>query len=86
MTPLGQHQAHPNHILTRTAGYLSGTARLALDLLFPPTCAVCGREGRFLCERCEGANSNESSDAPLDDPPLAPTGLTAADRPGDQGG
>ena len=54
MNPLSQRQAHPNRILTHAAGYLSGTVRLALDLLFPPTCAVCGREGRFLCERCEG--------------------------------
>ncbi len=25
----------------------------ALDLLYPPACAVCGREGKFVCEGCE---------------------------------
>ena len=34
----------------------------------------------------EGADSNEDPATPVDDPLLAPTGLTAADRPGDQGG
>ena len=27
-------------------------ARSALDLLFPLSCAVCQREGRFLCDEC----------------------------------
>ena len=34
----------------------------------------------------ESADSNEASAVPLDDPPAAPTGLTAADRPDDEGG
>ena len=34
----------------------------------------------------ESGDSNEDSVVPVDDPLLAPTGLTAADRPGDQGG
>jgi predicted amidophosphoribosyltransferase len=25
----------------------------ALDLLFPPKCAACGREGAYLCDTCE---------------------------------
>lgn len=29
-------------------------ARVALDLLFPPDCGVCGRGGTLLCERCAG--------------------------------
>ncbi len=28
--------------------------RVALDLLYPPRCAVCGAGGSFLCQRCEG--------------------------------
>ena len=35
---------------------LSTLSRLmagALDAVFPPSCAVCGREGSFLCQRCE---------------------------------
>ena len=30
-------------------------ARLAVDLLFPPKCAVCRQEGRFICPGCEAA-------------------------------
>lgn len=31
---------------------LSTLGRVALDLLFPPRCALCGRHGLALCERC----------------------------------
>ncbi len=34
------------HLLTRAAGPL-------LDLIFPRTCAGCGREGGYLCDECE---------------------------------
>ena len=34
----------------------------------------------------ESASSTEASAVPLDDPPLAPTDLTATDHPGDEGG
>ena len=34
----------------------------------------------------EGGDSNEDSAEPIDDPPAAPTGIVAGDRPGDQGG
>ncbi len=33
----------------------SRIGRAALDLVFPPRCAVCGRNGSFLCERCTEA-------------------------------
>ena len=36
------------HLLTRAAGPL-------LDLIFPRTCAGCGREGGYLCDECEAA-------------------------------
>jgi competence protein ComFC len=29
--------------------------RLALDLLYPPRCALCRRQGSFLCDGCRGA-------------------------------
>ena len=28
-------------------------ANAALDLLFPPKCVACGREGAYLCDTCE---------------------------------
>ena len=31
---------------------LGRTGRMALDLLFPPRCALCGRYGSMLCEAC----------------------------------
>ena len=34
----------------------------------------------------ESGDSNESSATPVDDPPFAPTGLSAVDSPGDEGG
>ena len=37
----------------RAAATLSRALARALDLLFPPSCAACGREGSFLCARCE---------------------------------
>jgi ComF family protein len=33
---------------------LSTVGRVALDLLFPPRCALCGRHGAALCEECAG--------------------------------
>lgn len=32
---------------------LSGFKRVALDFLFPPYCIGCGREGNYICGRCE---------------------------------
>ena len=34
---------------------LSTLGRVALDLLFPPRCALCGRHGAALCEECAEA-------------------------------
>jgi ComF family protein len=34
---------------------LSTLGRAALDLLFPPRCALCGRHGAALCDDCAGA-------------------------------
>jgi len=34
---------------------LSTLGRVALDLLFPPRCALCGRHGAALCGECAGA-------------------------------
>jgi ComF family protein len=34
---------------------LSRATRLAVDLLFPPRCALCGRDGTLLCEPCIAA-------------------------------
>ncbi len=34
---------------------LSRLTNSALDLLYPPSCAVCRREGRFVCTDCEPA-------------------------------
>ena len=34
---------------------LSTLGQVALDLLFPARCALCGRHGRALCEECAGA-------------------------------
>jgi ComF family protein len=31
---------------------LASVGRIALDLLYPPRCAVCGRNGSLLCEAC----------------------------------
>ncbi len=31
---------------------LERVSRLGLDLLFPPQCAICGRGGTLLCDRC----------------------------------
>jgi ComF family protein len=36
-------------------GAVSRLGRLALDLIYPPRCAVCGTGGVFLCERCSEA-------------------------------
>ena len=33
---------------------ISRIGRAALDLIYPPRCAVCGTGGVFLCERCAG--------------------------------
>ena len=34
---------------------VAGAARAAVELLFPAKCAVCGREGDFVCAACEAA-------------------------------
>ena len=52
MRPKGVPKVDPG---PDTAGRLSRLVGAALDLLFPPNCAVCGREGRFICEACEVA-------------------------------
>ena len=44
---------------------LSTLGRVALDLLFPPRCALCGRHGIALCEECADA-------LPRTDPPRCP--------------
>ena len=44
---------------------LSTLGRAALDLLFPPRCALCGRHGAALCHDCAGA-------LPHADPPRCP--------------
>ena len=44
---------------------LSTLGRVALDLLFPPRCALCGRHGVALCEECVDA-------LPRADPPRCP--------------
>jgi ComF family protein len=44
----------------------SRIGRAALDLVFPPRCAVCGRGGSFLCDACREA-------LPLALPPRCPT-------------
>ena len=36
----------------RSDGKLSRILNAAIDLLFPLSCVVCGREGRFLCNGC----------------------------------
>jgi ComF family protein len=36
-------------------GSISRLGRLALDLLYPPRCALCGRAGAFLCTACRDA-------------------------------
>ncbi|MPZ47993.1 MAG: ComF family protein [Dehalococcoidia bacterium] len=34
---------------------LGGIGRAAIDLLYPPRCAICGRGGDFLCRACRDA-------------------------------
>jgi ComF family protein len=41
-----------------------------LDVLLPPTCPGCGREGRIICPRCSTAFTRR-----LEEPPGAPLGL-----------
>jgi len=36
-------------------GVLTRASRIAADLLFPPRCAHCGRDGELLCAACIGA-------------------------------
>ena len=48
MVSIGQHRKNASNYLSRLVGN-------ALDLLFPPSCAVCGREGYFLCGECENS-------------------------------
>jgi ComF family protein len=44
---------------------LSNLGRVALDLLFPPRCVLCGRHGAALCDVCAGA-------LPCAEPPRCP--------------
>ncbi|MEO7119130.1 MAG: ComF family protein [Candidatus Limnocylindrales bacterium] len=44
--------------------------RALVDLLLPPTCPGCGREGAVICARCR-----KPLDRRLDEPPGAPVGL-----------
>lgn len=37
------------------ANVLSGISKVAADLLFPPSCALCDAGGSLLCESCAGA-------------------------------
>lgn len=46
--------------------------RRALDLLLPPACVACGREGAPLCDRCARPLARR-----LDEPPGSPLGLVA---------
>ena len=45
--------ARPAGPASAALGLLFRLTASALDLLYPPSCAVCGREGRFVCEGCE---------------------------------
>lgn len=47
--------------------------RAIMDLLLPPTCPGCGREGSVLCASCR-----EPLDRRSDEPPGAPLGLPAS--------
>jgi ComF family protein len=52
------HNLTPRDVLQgRAVATLSRALAVALDLLFPPSCAACGREGSFLCEACESGLS-----------------------------
>lgn len=51
--------------------------RRLLDLLMPPTCAGCGREGAPLCGRCARPLARR-----LEEPPGTPLGLVAPLPPG----
>jgi len=51
--------------------------RALLDVLLPPTCPGCGREGRLLCTTCARPLRRR-----LDEPPGAPLGLLAWLPPG----
>ena len=45
--------ARAEGLASAALGLLSRLTGSALDLLYPPTCAVCRQEGRFVCEGCE---------------------------------
>lgn len=51
--------------------------RAILDLLLPPTCAGCAREGAVLCTRCARPLRRR-----LDEPPGSPVGLAVPLPPG----
>ena len=53
---------------------LSTLGRVALDLLFPPRCVLCGRHGAAVCDDCAGA-------LPRADPPRCPR-CWSPQRPG----
>jgi competence protein ComFC len=67
--PAGQSQTHAGCYHGCAMNDLMGLGRLAtrvgrsaLDLLFPPKCAGCGREGAYLCDVCI-AESPKAPDA-----------------------
>ena len=50
---LAQSQSLIDLVRCRGRPALSRLLDGALDLLFPPSCAACGRDGAFLCAECE---------------------------------
>jgi len=55
------------------ASILGKAGRQAVDLLFPPRCAVCGSSDSFLCPRCQGS-------LPAAEPPRCSVCWQPADR------
>lgn len=41
--------------MVRAQSVVGKVGRAALDLVFPPRCAGCGRDGEFLCSDCSGS-------------------------------
>ncbi len=65
-------------IRQHVAGLMLGLVRALLDLLLPPRCAGCGREGETLCPRCSRPlvrRRGEPAGAPLGLPVALPAGL-----------
>lgn len=46
---------HRTRMMTAVVRAVSRAARLAVDLVLPARCAVCRREGQFICPGCEAA-------------------------------